>query len=185
MVAGRVDPPTASARRTHAPRSTPRSTPRTPKARVASWRRLCLRAIEWIMDCVTRSSAGSALVVLAGDAWMGVFADWWWCKVRPPTTLSDETLPGGTWSEAVCGVEVRQCENSHKGKGAFATRAFKNGCTVGVYTGEKMTRREYLLRHRGQRPANETELASYREREMRLNGLPDGEVTGGMRNNGV
>ena len=137
------------------------------------------------MDCVTRSSAGSALVVLAGDAWMGVFADWWWCKVRPPTTLSDVTLPGGTWSAAVCGVEVRQCENSHKGKGAFATRAFKNGCTVGVYTGEKLTRREYLLRHRGQRPANETELASYREREMRLNGLPDGEVTGGMRNNGV
>jgi len=65
-----------------------------------------------------------------------------------PANAIEALDANGPFGAAARGVEVRPCvDEPAKGKGVFARRRLVRGELVGLYWGEKLTRREYLARH--------------------------------------
>jgi len=68
-----------------------------------------------------------------------------------PEDVATALNPDGPWGQAARGVEVRDCSDPARGMGVFARRRLLAGDLVGLYWGEKLTRREYISRHGGER----------------------------------
>ena len=77
-----------------------------------------------------------------------------------------------------------------KGRGAFATADLEEGTFLGVYWGERLTRRQYDVRHSPSDeppspPPNEEEAMAHRARTARIAALPEfGRPMGGTTNEG-
>ena len=127
------------------------------------------------------------------DYWLSSNADEWPEDAPgPPPTSSEEALdPSGLWAMAARGVEVKPCAEACKGQGAFATRDIAAGAFVGLYWGERLTSREYAVRHgwrNGELPTKlrPEEIAADDERRARLASLTpeQGAPMGGVDNGG-
>jgi len=117
----------------------------------------------------------------------------WPVDAPPPPSSAREALScDGAWSPAAAGVEIRQCvDNPRKGLGAFAVRLLPARSVLGVYWGEKLTLREFNLRHGwnecsgGERVvATPAELQVLAERRARLESLGMGKPIDGEENGG-
>lgn len=117
-------------------------------------------------------------------------------RYGPPPSPTEAINPHGLWGAAARGVAIRLCEGApDKGLGAFAMRTFARGELAGVYMGERLTQRQYALRH-GWSGERADEVASAQpqaeevtwlsERAERLGRLSadEGAPMGGVANGG-
>jgi hypothetical protein len=127
------------------------------------------------------------------EAWLKSTSDEWPFEARPPPANAAEALdPNGPWGAAARGVEVRRCSEPQKGRGVFAARGFREGELIGVYWGEKLTQRQYAVRHgwrHGEQPTHLSadEIWESEERQARLCALSfeEGLPMGGHANGGA
>ena len=110
----------------------------------------------------------------------------------PPEFPDEAVSPDGPWGAAARGVEIRECPEEGKGRGAYAVRTFQAGEFIGIYWGELLTQREFALRHGWKswhmvEPESERERLELAERSGRLSVLtPEtGLPIGGERNGGT
>eukprot|EP00966_Prymnesium_polylepis_P024791 571672-Prymnesium_polylepis.1 len=85
-----------------------------------------------------------------------------WPFAEPPPEQREALDPDGPWGASASGVEIRECSEPGKGRGAFATRPFAEGEFIGLYWGEMLTQREFTLRH-GWKSWHHSEAASPKE----------------------
>ena len=100
------------------------------------------------LDVAFRSWHTVALTLIPRGA-IEYCSDKWTASACPPPRTSSEALdPCGVWGAKSCGVVVRRCrDNEEKGLGAFAATPIKAGDLVGVYWGERLTKRQLSVRH--------------------------------------
>jgi hypothetical protein len=152
-------------------------------------------------DLAAAADGGSATTASAPGVGMAARSDAWPRGLYgPPPSDATALDPHGPWGMAARGVEVRACDGQPtKGHGVFAVRPMPSGSLVGIYYGEALSEREYLVRH----ASTTAELARLRslsrgpydavidratraERRARLEALTAGEAPcGGPDNQGA
>lgn len=85
---------------------------------------------------------------------------------------------------AACNVALQQCKEARKGKGIFASHDIEAGAVVGTYLGERLSQRQYAIRHLGEAPSNKEEIAFVEERRSRIS-LTKGGPMKGIDNRGA
>jgi hypothetical protein len=135
-----------------------------------------------------------------GDGLSAVRAHWPHKLYGPPPNAAEILDPDGPWGATSCGVEVRECKDQpSKGMGVFAIRPMRRGDIVGIYHGEVLTEREWLVRHASTRAdqvllktlskgplASVLDRATREERRARLESLPARlRPCGGVDNHGA
>ena len=141
-----------------------------------------------ILPPAARSPRGAPLPV----AMIHVDESWPVGELSPPKSASEALSSDGPWSSAARGAEIRECvDDPNKGLGAFAVRDIPMNSVIGVYWGEKLTLREFNLRHGwsessgGERVvATPAELEALAERGRRLGSVGMGAPIDGEENAG-
>ena len=118
------------------------------------------------------------------DVWTTISADSWPEDV-PPAPESERERHGVFDGERPFGihafpVEIRECPEAEKGRGVYATADIAEAAFLGIYWGERLTRRQYEVRHRGREeggeplwpPLTPTEETAQQARRARLEALP-------------
>ena len=139
-----------------------------------------------LCDQIIEEVTASAVDV---DAWLHQVADSWPEAHRPPPQQEQEALdPAGPWGASAFSVEIRDCAQAAKGKGAFMTRDVPAGSLVGVYYGEALTRRQWAVRHGwsvGKAPEQLTDDEAQANEERRARLLAhESIIAGGIDNGG-